>query len=78
MLKHRVNLVSQPVGEDADFAYGQRCRKLFDGDQVRFMGYNIMIDGDIESGDGDLLDEYLNHPGMHCGMDIDYESIEKL
>jgi len=77
MLKHRVNLVSQPVGEDADFAYGQRCRKLFDGDQVRFMGYNIMIDGDIESGDGDLLDEYLNHPGMHCGMDIDYESIEK-
>lgn len=77
MLNHRVNLVSQPVGEDADFAYGQRCRELFDGDQVRFMGYNIMIDGDIESGDGDLLDEYLNHPGMHCGMDIDYESIEK-
>ena len=36
-----------------------------------------MIGGDIESGDGDLLDEYLNHPGMHCGMDIDYESIEK-
>ncbi|MDD6435675.1 MAG: amidohydrolase family protein [Clostridiales bacterium] len=76
-LKHRVNLVSQPVGKDADFSYGQSCRELFDGDQVRFMGFNIMVDGDIESGDGDLLDEYKNNTGMHCGMDIDYDAIEK-
>ena len=25
-LKHRVNLVSQPVAENADFAYGEECR----------------------------------------------------
>lgn len=77
MLKHRVNLVSQPVREGVDFTYGQACREMFDGSQVRFMGYNLMVDGDIESGDGDLLDEYLNAPGIHCGMEIDYEDLEK-
>lgn len=75
-LKHRVNLVSQPVAENADFAYGEECRQMFDGDKVRFMGYNIMVDGDIESGDGDLLDEYKDKPGVHCDMDIDYTALE--
>ncbi len=77
VLKHRVNLVSQPVREGADFTYGWACREMFAGDQVHFMGYNIMVDGDIESGDGDLLDEYQNAPGIHCGMEINYDEIEK-
>ena len=75
-LKHRVNLVSQPVRASADFAYGKMCNQMFDGEEVRFMGYNIMVDGDIESGDGDLLDEYLTNPGVHCGMEINYDDIE--
>ena len=77
-LKHRVNLVSQPVRASADFAYGKMCNQMFDGEEVRFMGYNIMVDGDIESGDGDLLDEYLTNPGVHCGMEINYDDIEDI
>ncbi len=76
-LTHRINLVSQPVAGDADFEYGEKCRKMFDGEKLRFMGYNIMVDGDIESGDGDLLDGYKDRPGVCCGMDIDYMALEK-
>lgn len=57
-LKHRVYLVSQPVGSDVDTLYGRQMQEKFQKDCVKFMGYNIMVDGDIESGEGDILDGY--------------------
>lgn len=57
-LQHRVNLVSQPVGKGVDLEYGQAMKEKFGGDFVKFMGYNIMVDGDIESYGGDILDRY--------------------
>lgn len=76
-LKHRINLVSQPVRAGADFAYGEYARDFFSGDQIKYMGFNIMIDGDIESGGGHLIDGYSEASGYDNEMDIDYEGIRE-
>ncbi len=76
-LFHRVNLVTQPVGREADLAYGKDCRKKLIGDFIKFMGYNIMVDGDIEAYEGDILDEYPNKSGLHCQLQIDYEKLKE-
>lgn len=80
-LKHRVYLVSQPVGGDVDIPYGERMREFFQGSCVKFMGYNIMVDGDIESGEGDILDGYPEEEGLPPCTPPDYgkirDSVEK-
>lgn len=77
-LMHRVNLVSQPVGKPADFVYGQAMRDKFGGDFVKFMGYNIMVDGDIESYGGDILDEYPDTERAEEEFEMpDYEALER-
>nr|HML37945.1 amidohydrolase family protein [Bacillota bacterium] len=73
-LLHRVNLVSQPVAKEPDFEYAERCGKEFTGEYVKFMGFNIMVDGEICGGEGDLLEPYANG----CTPEEpDYEEIEK-
>ena len=78
-LLHRVNLVSQPVGRSADFEYGQAMRETFGGDVVKFMGYNIMVDGDIESYGGDILDKYPDEERAESEFEApDYEELEQI
>ena len=76
-LKHRVNLVSQPVGAPMDLQYARECRETFQGPFVQFMGFNIMVDGEICSGNADLIGEYKNHPGSHGAQQVDYEALER-
>ncbi|MDD3206089.1 MAG: amidohydrolase family protein [Lachnospiraceae bacterium] len=80
-LIHRVNLVSQAVGYPMDYEYAAECRDLFQGDFVRFMGFNVMVDGgagtEICSGNADLLAPYANNSSTSGGVGIDYEALEK-
>lgn len=77
-LMHRVNLVSQPVGRNADLEYGQAMKEKFGGDFVKFMGYNIMVDGDIESYGGDILDKYPDEERAAEEFEApDYEELEQ-
>lgn len=78
-LIHRVNLVSQPVGRDADLEYGKAMKEKFGGEFVKFMGYNIMVDGDIESYGGDILDEYPDRERAAEDFELpDYEGLEQV
>lgn len=73
---HRVNLVSQPVDEPMDFEYAMRCREAFQGSFIRFMGFNLMVDGVIAEHEGDMLEEYRDLPGVTCAMDIPYDQLK--
>lgn len=77
-LMHRVNLVSQPVGRGVDLEYGQAMRDKFEGAFVKFMGYNIMVDGDIEFYGGDILDKYPDEKRAEEDFEEpDYEGLEQ-
>lgn len=76
-LTHRVNLVSQPVGAPMDLNYARECQERFQGPFVQFMGFNLMVDGEICSGNADLIGEYKNHPGSHGAQAVDYEALEQ-
>lgn len=76
-LIHRVNLVSQPVSEEVDLKYGEEMRGKFQSGFVKFMGYNIMVDGDIESYGGDIIDEYPDAIAEEQFETPDYEALEK-
>lgn len=76
-LIHRVNLVSQPVAQGINFEYGESCREKFTGHAIKFMGYNLMVDGEIASFEGDLLEPYLNNPETCNISPVDYEALEK-
>lgn len=75
-MMHRVNLVSQPVDAPIDFEYAMRCREAFRGPFIRFMGFNLMVDGVIAEHEGDMLEEYLDMPGVTCTMDIPYDRLK--
>lgn len=77
-LKHRVNLVSQPVGYDMDYEYAKECQELFTGDFIQFMGYNVMVDGEIAANNADVIDEYKNLPGSRGEQEIDYQALEEM
>ncbi|MEH7109644.1 amidohydrolase [Bacillus sp. JJ1764] len=76
-LIHRVNLVSQPVAEEINFNYGESCRERFTGDSIKFMGYNLMADGEIASFNGDMLEPYTNKPDTCNQSPVNYEAIGK-
>lgn len=77
-LKHRIHLVSQPVGYDMDYSYAKECQELFNGEFIQFMGYNVMVDGEIASNNADVIDEYKNLPGSHGEQEIDYRALEEM
>lgn len=77
-LKHRVNLVSQPVGYGMDYSYAKECQELFTGNFIQFMGYNVMVDGEIASNNADVIDAYCNLPGSHGEQEIDYQALEEM
>lgn len=72
-LKHRSFLVSQPVKAPADMDFAEACRRRFTGDMLRFMGFNIMVDGDAESYEADLLPPW---PEGQENAGVDYSALE--
>lgn len=76
-LAHRVNLVSQPVGRPADFEFGRKCAEELHSSFLQFMGYNIMVDGEIASHNADVIDEYKDMPGSRGEQEIDYSALEE-
>jgi len=76
-LIHRVNLVSQPVSAGVDISYGIAMREQFTGPFIRFMGYNIMVDGDIEDYEGDIFDPYPDADRAKDLVHPDYHELEK-
>ena len=76
-LMHRVYLVSQPVGFPMDYEYGETCRDTLTSDFISWMGFNVMVDGEIDAHNADLIDEYADLPGSHGEQPVDYEAIEK-
>lgn len=72
----RVNFMSQPVGEEINFAYGEKMAQLYSSDKLCFSGYNQMTDGSISEFNADLKKPY-NGKDFCCGMDIDWEKLEK-
>jgi predicted amidohydrolase YtcJ len=73
----RVNFMSQPVGAGMNLAYGREMRNRFQGDFIRFSGYNRMTDGSISQLCGDLKEPYCCAPNIYCAQEIDYDLIEK-
>lgn len=73
----RVNFMSQPVKEGANFAFARQMRKQFQGDFVRFSGFNRMTDGSISALCGYLKEPYLCAPDTTCAQEIDWQTIEQ-
>lgn len=72
----RVSFMSQPVSTGIDLEYGRKMRERFQGDFVRFSGYNRMTDGSISQLCGDLKKPYACAPDICCAQAIDYDLIE--
>lgn len=76
-LIHRINLVSQPVSNNANFEYGDTCSKRFQNSFIKFMGYNLMVDGEIASHEGELLKPYKDIPDSCGKYSPDYKTLEE-
>ena len=76
-LTARVAVISQPVGEPINIAFGQARRSRFTGDYISFQGYNRMTDRGIARFLGDLIEPYASRPDITCMSPVDYEMIEK-
>lgn len=74
-LAHRVNLVSQPVGAGMDYDYATTMREKFKSDFVQFIGFNVMVDGEIATHEADMLEPYADKD-TRCDMDVDYAGLE--
>lgn len=70
----RVNFMSQPVGSPTDFEFGKRMRDRFQGDFVRFSGYNQMTDGSISQLCGELKQPYCC-ADTTCAQPIDWDRL---
>lgn len=68
----RVSFMSQPVAKPASLEYGKEMREKFQGEFVKFSGYNQMTDGSISQLCGDLKKPYLC-ADTTCAQDIDWE-----
>lgn len=77
-LKHRINLVTQPVDAPMDLAQAKDWRDSLYSEFIRFMGFNLMVDGANDEHDGDMLREYLDLPGVTCNMEINYDALEEM
>lgn len=76
LLSLRVNFMSQPVGENINFEYGEKMRNLYNSDKLCFSGYNQMTDGSVSEFNADLKKPY-NGKDFCCNQDIDWNKLEK-
>ncbi len=70
----RVSFMSQPVGKEIDFTYGEQMRQRFKGDFVTFSGYNQMADGSISEYCADLKEPYRDKD-FRCAQKIDWDKL---
>lgn len=70
----RVNFMSQPVAAGVDLEYGKAMRDKFQGEFVRFSGYNQMTDGSISQMCGYLKKPY-NGTDTVCAQQIDWDKL---
>jgi predicted amidohydrolase YtcJ len=75
-LAMRVHFMSQPVGALMNLAFGQKMRARFQGDFVRFSGYNQMTDGSISQMEGEMKQPYEG-TDILCAKKIDWAGLEK-
>ncbi len=75
-LTARVHFMSQPVGAPMNLEYGKSMRDKFQGDFVRFSGYNQMTDGSISQLEGEMKKPYLCADTC-CAKDIDWEGLKR-
>ena len=73
----RVHFMSQPVKEGANLDYARRMRQRFQGEFVRFSGFNRMTDGSISQMCGYLKQPYRCAPDTQCAQEIDWALIER-
>lgn len=74
-LTMRVHFMSQPVGTAMNLEYGRAMRERFQGDFVRFSGFNQMTDGSISQLEGDMKKPYLCADTC-CAKKIDWAGLE--
>lgn len=74
-LSMRISFMSQPVGAPIDLTYGETMRQKFQGDFVRFSGYNQMTDGSISQLEGDMKEPYLCADTC-CAKEIDWNTLK--
>ena len=72
----RVNFMSQPVGYPTNLEYGRAMREKFQGDFVRFSGYNQMTDGSISQLCGELKKPYHCADTL-CAQEIDWDLLAR-
>lgn len=77
-LKHRINVVSQPVNEPMNLEWAKKMREELHTEFLQFMGFNLMVDGGIGSHNGDMTCEYVEEPGVTCKMNVPYAEIEDM
>ena len=72
----RVSMMSQPVGRGIDIPHGIAMRERFQGDFLRFTGYNRMTDRGIPSFLGELNEPYKSRPDIKVLVPVEWELIE--
>lgn len=72
----RVSMMSQPVGRGIDIPHGIAMRERFQGDFLRFGGYNRMTDRGIPSFLGELNEPYKSRPDIKVLVPVEWELIE--
>lgn len=72
----RVSMMSQPVGRGIDIPHGIAMRQRFQGDFLRFTGYNRMTDRGIPSFLGELNEPYKSRPDIKVLVPVEWELIE--
>ncbi len=75
-LTARVHFMSQPVGAPMNLSHGKAMQRMFQGDFVRFSGYNQMTDGSISQLEGDMKEPYLCADTC-CAKQIDWDALKK-
>ncbi|TCS79445.1 hypothetical protein EDD59_10825 [Muricomes intestini] len=75
-LTARIHFMSQPVGAPMNLEYGKEMRKKFQGDFVRFSGYNQMTDGSISQLEADMKEPYLIADTC-CKLNINWIKLEQ-
>ncbi len=76
-LKLRVRVVSQPVGHKLDLELGKTLQETLTHKNLKFSGYNMMVDGSMSQYEADLKEKYIGKD-FHSIHVPDYEKIKDL
>lgn len=74
-LSVRVHFMSQPVGAPMNLEYGQKMRNTFQGNFLRFSGYNQMTDGSISQFEAEMKAPYC-FSDTCCQKSIDWDKLK--